>query len=194
MPYNRVNELQTLNILLALFHNGDTTRSIKYCPGVLLVPIPEAGYFFGYVDMAFWAVFVYVLGSIVYLIDSVLLWKDINSNYSDDALNPAISLNTVAAALFVINALICFFDWWLQVKQLSSYDTYDYVHNGSAVPLSPADQNNSTKYYFLNNLFFLAAAVVFLIQSIWYEDSRSDLFKCTETMYDCSLDDHDLDA
>ena len=41
-----------------------------YIPGLMLIPIPEAGCIAGYIDIAFHAAFLYVLGSLVYVIDS----------------------------------------------------------------------------------------------------------------------------
>ncbi len=38
-------------------------------------------------------------------------------------------------------------------------------------------------YYFYNNFFFLGAAVVYLIQSIWFENPGSDLLSCVESFW-----------
>lgn len=150
-----------------------------YCwvPGILVVPIPEAGFFLGYVDVAFWATFLYVVGSIIYVADCFYLWVRFNPDYTDDANNPAIYLNTFAAAMFVFNALVCFLDWYLQVQQLSAMNMFidEELTGGLHVSDIPM---TITWYYFFNNLFFLGAAVIFLIQGIWAEDISTDLEDC----------------
>lgn len=223
MPYNKVNDVHKLNVFLALenaehkkqalaasnpTHPQLISRALEdttpaptlpmYIPGMLVVPIPDAGCILGRVDMSFWAVFIYVIGSVVYMIDSLLLWKDLNTNYSDDALNPALSLNTAASALFVLNAVVCFFDWWLQTKQLSVYDIPEINRSrdgASSVVTTERESrrttgedfplpNVSTMYYFINNMFFMTAAMVFMVQSMWWENARLDIWDCSESMCD----------
>lgn len=156
-------------------------RPLKYwIPGLLVIPIPEAGPILGYIDIAYLAVISYVIGSVVYVVDSFYLWYSFNPSYTDDALNPAIYLNTIAAGIFVINALICILDWYLQVKQLSCMNLN--IDNNNNNPMGVIEFNDIsskiTMYYFYNNLFFLAAALVFLIQGIWQEDHRTDKTNC----------------
>jgi hypothetical protein len=146
-------------------------------PGLLLIPIPEAGWFLGYVDIAYWAVMTYVIGSVTYLIDSFYLWPRFYPDYTDDAANPAIYWNTVSAALFVFNALTCILDWYLQKKQLSFMNMTIEDEMMGIVEFSDIS-SKITRYYFMNNLFFLAAALVFLIQGIWMEDIRTDATHC----------------
>ena len=104
-----------------------------YYPGFLLVPIPNAFYF--NLDMAFWASFLYLLGSIFYVVDSFYLWPSISPDPGDDSLNPTIYFNFIAAALFILNALVCFIDWYLQLKVLSleNIDTELYKNVGLSI-------------------------------------------------------------
>lgn len=133
----------------------------------------------GYVHVAFWAVFLYLLGSIVYLIDSALLWPLLNPSYSDDYQNPAIYLNTVGAAIFVLDAIICFMDWHLQIRQIKQAEKFAKGELLSAI----AGISYSTSWlYFYNNVFFLAAAMIFMIQAIWYRAIAEDLLRCERIM------------
>lgn len=148
-----------------------------YYPGLMLIPIPEAGFFLGHIDMAWWAVFLYLVGSFIYVVDSYYIWLVTNPNYSDDAANPAIYLNTLAALLFVINAIVCIADWWLQFQQLSAMNLLFDESLTGGVHISDIPQMMSV-YYFYNNLFFLGAAVVYMIQAIWMENAATDLLDC----------------
>lgn len=149
-----------------------------YVPGLLLVPIPEAGPIFGYIDMAFWAAFLYFFGSVVYMIDSFYVWGATYEEMGDDALNPGNYLNTLAAVLFVANALFCIVDWWLQYKQLSALNlSADELTGGLLLEEVPIRQSI---YYFFNNLFFMAAAVVYMVESIWMENVSLDHYNCLD--------------
>jgi hypothetical protein len=93
---------------------------LKYWfPGLLVIPNPEVGFIFGYVDISFLAVLCYLFGSILYVVDAFLCWKRVNPSYSDDYYNAAIYLNTYAAGIFVLNCFFCFLDWYLQIQQLN---------------------------------------------------------------------------
>jgi hypothetical protein len=89
-----------------------------WVPGLLVIPIPSAGYLLGYLDYSFWACICYLFGSILYLIDAFLVWKWYNPSYSDDANNPALYLNSYAAGIFVLNAILCFIDWYIQLQYI----------------------------------------------------------------------------
>jgi len=132
--------------------------STVYISGMMLTHIPQAGGCLGYVDIAFWAVFLYLLGSIVYTIDSFYLWPALYPAYSDDSLNPSNVLNTLAAALFVINAIVCILDWWLQIKQLSIMNLL--VDESMTGGLQVSEIPKISMFYFRNNFFFMGAAVV----------------------------------
>lgn len=196
MPFNRVTDLKATVLWLLILNKENEDRkyeqsedkSVKrvhkiptYIPGLMLIPIPEAGWINGYVDMAFWAVFLYVLGSVFYVIASGYEWVSVNPDYTDDALNPANYMNTLAAVLFVANAIICFVDWHLQYKQLSAFNmsSDDDISGGLVVEEIP---QKLSMYYFYNNLFFLGAAVVYMIQSIWMENPNTDIYDCSDTL------------
>lgn len=193
MPFNRVTDMKSMVMWLLILKEDevanlealklDPTTQLKvrkiptYYPGMMLIPIPEAGFCLGHVDMAWWAVFLYLLGSIVYVADSYYLWGLTNPAYSDDAENPENYLNTLAALLFVVNAVVCFIDWWLQFKQLSAMNLlYDESLTGG-VHISDVPHKMSV-YYFYNNLFFLGAAVIYMIQAIWEENPHTDIYNC----------------
>lgn len=58
---------------ISAFRKSGADMKVKvppFIPGLMLIPIPEAGCIAGYVDIAFHAVILYVLGSLVYVIDS----------------------------------------------------------------------------------------------------------------------------
>jgi hypothetical protein len=133
----------------------------------------------GFIYVAFWSVFLYVLGSIVYLIDSLLLWPRYNPNFSDDYNNPAIYLNTVGAAIFVLDAIVCFIDWYLQSQQIAYAEKIAKVDLlTSIVGISPS----TSWLYFFNNIFFMAAALICMIQAVWYRAIAEDLVRCERTM------------
>ena len=134
----------------------------------------------GYVHVAFWAVFLYVLGSIVYVIDSILLWPYFNPSYSDDFLNPAIYLNFVAAAIFVLDAIVCFVDWNLQIQNIKKAEK---LAKGELLTAIVGISHSTSWLYFYNNIFFLAAAMIYLIQAFWYRAIAENLLLCEETMY-----------
>lgn len=196
MPFNRVNDLKALsNLILLLSATADKSseeeslkspkrllgkqdQSTFWIPGLLIIPFPEAGWLLGYIDVAYWACFLYVLGSLFYVVDSFYMWGTVYPEYTDDSFNPAIYWNTIAVVTFVVNALVCFLDWYLQVKQLSTMNII--AEEDITIPLQLSDIPNAiTWHYFFNNLFFLGAAVVYLIQAIWMENPNSDLYNCS---------------
>lgn len=134
----------------------------------------------GYVHVAFWAVFLYVLGSIVYVVDSVLLWPVFNPSYTDDFMNPAIYLNLVGASIFVFDALVCFVDWNLQIQQIKKAEK---LAKGELLTAIAGISHSTSWLYFYNNIFFLAAAMIYLIQAIWYRAIAEDLLRCERIMY-----------
>ena len=96
--------------------NKRTGKSLipSYIPGILLIPIEGGGILFKYIDYSFWGCALYVIGSIVYVVDSVYLW----SRFGFSTVI-AVQLNLDAGIIFVINALVCFFDWYAQRCQYS---------------------------------------------------------------------------
>ena len=86
MPFNRVNTQRVATVWLQVMRlkdeevatdsSGEVKKQMKlptYYPGLNLVPIPEAG-MFGHFDVAFQAVFLYLVGSIFYVLDSFYIW------------------------------------------------------------------------------------------------------------------------
>ena len=96
---------------------------------------------------------------------------------------PGPVLNLVAAVVFVVNALFCILDWWLQRKNLSIMNM-DLSKDKSAVVLNDIPFRMNI-YYFINNLFFLAAAVIYTIQGIWLVNPSTDIYNCNPTF--CGL-------
>jgi hypothetical protein len=198
MPFNRVNNAKAINLWLLVLSAYKPAKKEKrfaksespdddevtkppacWCPGMMVVPLPQAGWFLGYWDMGYWAALFYVLGSIVYVIDSFYLWPYFYPASNDDPADPGVYWNTVASSLFVINALLCFLDWYMQREQLSVMNMIvdESVTGGFQL------QSVSTKitwYYFFNNFFFLGAAVVFLIQAMWMENYDWDIYHCSD--------------
>lgn len=195
MPFNRVNNTKAISFWLLVLasspKNQDEDNSSDnksrglspgfWFPGLMVVPLPQAGFILGYLDIGYWAAFFYVWGSVMYIIDSCFIWPTVYPNYTDDAADPGVYLNTMSAGLFVINALLCFLDWHLQRKQLSAMNMIldDSISGGYQLE---AINNRISWYYFFNNFFFLGAAVIYLIQSIWAEDLEWDLEHCSTSL------------
>ena len=199
MPFNRVTDIKaTVMWLLVLNDNKRTEdennaqtaqgRAIEvkdippYIPGLLLIPIKDAGFFYGHSDWGFWAVLGYVLGSIAYVVDSFYLWGLTYYDYSDDANNPQNYWNSIAVMLFVANALVCILDWWVQEKQLGLMNMCIAEDTTGGLKMEQIPIQQAT-YYFYNNLFFLGAAVIFMIQMMWMENINTDLLGCSSTLY-----------
>ena len=101
MPFNRVNTQRVATVWLQIMRTKEplsdsvtpndqpetSEKKMKlptYIPGLNLVPIPEAG-IFGKFDVAFQAVFLYVLGSIFYVADSFYIWPRLQLQPDDDS-------------------------------------------------------------------------------------------------------------
>jgi hypothetical protein len=197
MPFNRVNATRAINLWLLILSSSkkrkkkndstsnedQTEKTLKFesgwwMPGMMVVPLPQAGCILGYWDMGYWAALAYVLGSVLYVVDSFYLWPYFYPASTDDPIDPGVYLNTAAAGLFVVNALLCFLDWYMQREQLSVMNMIVDENITGGFQL----QSISTKitwYYFFNNIFFLAAALVFLIQAFWWENSALDIYHCS---------------
>jgi hypothetical protein len=198
MPFNRVTDAKALVLWLLLLKDEhidlnnqsekvflDQERKIPgYLPGFNLIKIPND--MFCNIDLAFHSVFLYVVGSVVYVVNSFYLWSWLNSAESDDAANPAVYLNTVASGIFIINAFICILDWWTQLKQLSlSCIETNNLDLTAGLEFEEMPYKQSL-LYFWNNFFFLGAAVVFMIQSFSYESSDYDINDCS-SRYWCAF-------
>jgi hypothetical protein len=179
---NTENSSWTKQLSIMLF--GTKQKITRYdinakhwIPGMLVVTMPEAGILLGFLDIGYWAGFLYVLGSVFYVIDSFFLMSYVVAP-SDDAFSPAVFLNFIATWIFVVNALVCFLDWHMQIKQLSvmNIDTDNELTGGFEIN---EINHNITWCYFFNNLFFLAAAVIYLMQGLWMESPSLDIRHCS---------------
>ncbi len=118
-----------------------------FIPGLLLFPIPKAGRILGYIDVAFWAETSYIIGSIVYLIDSFYLWRLFQLQDHDDGHTPGAIFNLVATVIFIFNGIACFLDWWLQYKQLSVL-SLDIKEEAESKPVYlPSFSSKASIYY-----------------------------------------------
>lgn len=142
------------------------TKVPDYVPGKMLLPIPDAGVLFSWLDIGFWAYILYLIGSVAYLADSIYSCLITDPGYADDFSNPVVYLNTIAAFIFVLNALFCFVDWYLQLHEVGAMNMYidDQIPNKIFLAKIP---RNLSAYYFYNNVFFMSAAVLYLVQAIW---------------------------
>lgn len=131
--------------------------------------------------IAFCSVFLYVVGSVIYLADSFLLWPRFNPDYSDDGGNPAIYLNTFGAIIFVVDASACFLDWHVQVQQIRIAEK---IAKGETLAEIAGISQTTSWLYFYNNIFFLAAAMIYLVQALWYRELALNLTLCREMMYE----------
>ena len=94
MPFNRVDNQRVATVWLQIMRTKEPDsiapndeKKMKlptYVPGLNLVPIPEAG-IFGKFDIAFQAVFLYVLGSIFYVADSFYIWPRLQLQPDDNS-------------------------------------------------------------------------------------------------------------
>jgi hypothetical protein len=185
-----------------------TTELPPYIPGLLMFPDPSAGIIIGYIDIGFWAVFLYPFSSIVYCLssgfslDPSLLSDDVastvNDTYyysstiddyfiNDDNISNVLSnyLNLVAAVILLFDSWLGMYDWHLQRTYPSlSFRDLDVKVNDSHSDLIIITElsDNDSIYYFLNNLFFFGAAIIYVIQAMWIIDvRRTDLLNCCES-------------
>ena len=153
-----------------------------YFPGFLMFPDPSVGPISGYIDIAFWATFMYPFSSLVYVIGAGF---SLDTRLVDDdgahpsLTHPPIALNLLGAILLLFDALLCFWDWHLQRTQgaLTLLNSDVQVMQQEIILVSELPKKVSN-YYFINNIFFLFAAIIYLAQAIWMEDYRSDLTDC----------------
>jgi hypothetical protein len=196
MPFNRVNNAKALNLWLLVLSSSakrkkddsssneeSTEKSVRlesgwWFPGMMVVPLPQAGPILGYWDMGYWAALSYVLGSIIYVVDSFYLWPYYYPASTDDPADPGVYLNTAASGMFVINALLCFADWYMQREQLSVMNMIVDENVTGGFQLESVS-TKITWYYFFNNFFFLGAATLYLVQSFWEENDRLDFRHCS---------------
>lgn len=200
MPFNRVNTHRVALDWLKVFrgsHVGETEEGNeeinakdsegvplhlkyvpKYIPGLLLIPHPEDGPILGYLDISFLACAVYIIGSIIYLVDSVFLWKRVSNRWdeNDDGLTPGNYLNLAASCLFVCNAMLCFLDGYLQGRQRSSMN-WEYCNNDHDIHVVPIS-SKELFINFMNNIFFLFASLLYVLLGLWWLDPNTDTGDC----------------
>lgn len=166
------------------------TKLPPYYPGLLMFPDPSAGWISGYVDISFWAVFLYPLSSLVYVIGAgIVLYYSYHpsSQYNDDAdlaKHPSTTLYVVAAVIMIINVFLCFWDLYLQRKgsSVSSLNSTVQVENDEIVLVAETSNADSMMYFF-NNIFFLGGAIIYLIDAIWKQNSKTDIQKCSLSIW-----------
>jgi hypothetical protein len=154
--------------------NLTKTRKINYTPGLLLIANPQAGYIFGSIDFAFLAALTYVIGSLCYIVSSILNWSENSYGYSADSI-----FNLLAALFFIINVIFCFIDWYIQRKQIKTFCKQDAKYNKDGVliaadgtvvlddtEISWSSSLKVNMLYFWNNVYFLFAAIVYTFQGI----------------------------
>lgn len=152
-----------------------------FIPGLLLVPNPSAGILLGYLDISFLGLFGYIVGSVVYVASAVMYMEE-----SDDYLPiaPGNYNNILAALIFLIDAIICLLDSWLQYKMQSTYNYTTSISSKKVHPIGTVQVDveslpfKSVLYDAINNFFFLGAALVYVIQGIWMMDPSTDLTHC----------------
>lgn len=199
MPFNPVYNLKAANLWRQALTSLEEQRvSSKNDPPLINLPTTSSSSFlflplsnFSYFSIsrflqasssyiAFWSVFLYVVGSVVYLADSFLLWPRFNPDYSDDGGNPAIYLNTFGAIIFAVDASTCFLDWHVQVQQIRIAEK---IAKGDTLAEIAGISQTTSWLYFYNNIFFLAAALIYLVQALWYRELAINLTLCREMMY-----------
>ena len=179
-----------INLSRALIKGGERH---KWTPGLVFGgPIPRQPWWLFNVDVIFIANLLYVLGSILYVVQALYFVHSFHlSSYDDDynPKDPSNYLNLGGAALFIANALASFLDWWLCTRTASIMNAEvaeDVIPSPSpTVESSPIVAVSMTSHllllYFLNNLFFLFAAVIFQIQGVWLFNVKLDRYGCMHT-------------
>lgn len=152
----------------------NNNNKIKYIPGLLLISNPQDGYILGYIDFSFLAALFYVIGSLCYMVSSVLNWYENSYGYTTDTI-----FNLLASLSFIINVIFCFIDWYIQRKQILTFCEVEAKYNKDGVVISKDGivmlNDNSLSWssslkvnmlYFWNNVYFLFAAIVYTFQGI----------------------------
>ena len=168
-----------------------------WTPGLLVSAIPgQPSWLFNF-DITFQANLWYIFGSLIFVMQA--LWYEHsfglpgtrNDDYNPQ--NPSNYLNALGAMAFVINALLCFMDWFLCKQSLhflsivlpdEGLPAQRKCNDGmemqagaqsttSVTPLlfriQQANQRILTMYFW-NNVFFMVAALIYLIQGVFLSD------------------------
>ena len=131
----------------------------KYIPGLHLFPKTEHG-FWGHIDVAFWAAFLYPLSSFFYILSSprtIFPEKD-DDDTPVNSTKAIVVCNLIAATLLLIDALICFIDWEIMRNAgFSAHNTSVTVKGNEITLTTHGTTSKLERNYFINNTFFLAA-------------------------------------
>ena len=157
----------------------------KYIPGLHLFPKAEHG-FWGHIDIAFWAAFLYPLSSFFYILSSprtIFPEKD-DDDTPVNSTKSIVICNLIAATLLLIDALICFIDWEIMRHAgHSAHNTSVTMHRNQVALITHGTTTKLERNYFINNTFFLAAAIIYFIQGIWMENYHTDLERCNPDLW-----------
>jgi len=162
----------------------------KWTPGLVFGgPLPGQPWWLYNVDVIFVANLLYVLGSILYVVQALYFVHSFHLSSYDDDYNPndpSNYLNLGGAALFIANALASFLDWHLCTKTASIMNAeVDVIPSptveSSSIVLVPVS-NHLLILYFWNNLLFLFAAIVFQIQGVWLFNVSLDRYGCMHSV------------
>lgn len=160
-----------------------------WVPGFVLFPLPGQPEWMCDLDPAFWANFLYVAGSVIYVAQGIYWWHAISypalTEYDDyNPNNPSNYLGLTAAAIFIANALVSFVDWWLCSKQASimnvMVENLGDEHSDQTKGKFEVEAVSSRilNLYFWNNVFFMGAAVTWIVYQIFYYERSTDVYGC----------------
>lgn len=160
-----------------------------WVPGFVLFPLPGQPWWLFDLDAAFWANFLYVMGSVIYVAQGIYAWHYVAypalTEYDDyNPNNPSNYLNVAGAAVFIANASVSFVDWWLCAKQASVMNlSIEHVGDESSDltegKFLVEDMGKRVlTLYFWNNVFFMLAAITWVIGGVWIYDNSTDTVGC----------------
>ena len=154
----------------------------KYIPGVKLFTDPSKGLILGYIDWSWWAVFLYPVSSLVYVIASSIPLDPSYIGEDDEVVNStdgSVVCNLLAAIILVIDSLIVMLELYLIGKFGDTVSSTSIsVENNDIIVEQEAISKRSLRNYELNNLFFMLGAVFYLIQGIWMINYKVDTTGC----------------
>ena len=157
----------------------------RYIPGLHLFPKADHG-FWGHIDVAFWAAFMYPLSSFFYILSSprtIFPEKD-DDDTPVNSTKAIVICNLIAATLLLIDALICFVDWEIMRNAgHSAHNTSVTIAENQISLTTHGTTSKLERNYFINNTFFLAAATIYFIQGIWMENYHTDLERCNPDLW-----------
>ena len=125
----------------------------RYIPGLHLFPRAEHG-FWGHIDVAFWAAFLYPLSSFFYILSSP---RTIFSEKDDDdtpvnSTKAIVVCNLIAATLLLIDAVICFIDWEIMRNAgHSAHNTSVQMAGDQITLITHGTTSKLERNYFIDN-------------------------------------------